>query len=113
MDTIAEFQESSEFEKSLNASFIVIIAKREGASGMKNCRPISLVGSIYKIISKVLSIRLKKVLDEIVSTSQNAFVEGRQILDATLVANEVVDSRRKQGVPGVLYKLDLERPMIM
>ncbi|PHT71713.1 hypothetical protein T459_22498 [Capsicum annuum] len=53
-------------------------------------------------------IKLKKVLDEIVSTSQNACVEGRQLFDATLVANEVVDSRRKQGVPGVLCKLDLE-----
>lgn len=47
MDTIAEFQESGEFEKSLNASFVVIIPKCEGASFMKDYRPISLVGSIY------------------------------------------------------------------
>lgn len=43
---------------------------------MKDYKPISLVGNIYKIISKVLSIRLKKVMNEIVSTSQNTFVEG-------------------------------------
>lgn len=57
----------------------------------------------------MLSIRLKKVLDKIVSTSQNAFVEGKHILDATLVANEAVDSRRKQRVPNVLCKLVLEK----
>lgn len=68
-----------------------------------------LVGSIYKIIPKLLTNRLKKVLDETVSTSQNAFVEGRQILNAALVANEVVDSRKKKGVPGILRKLDLDK----
>uniref|UniRef100_M1BCX3 Reverse transcriptase n=1 Tax=Solanum tuberosum TaxID=4113 RepID=M1BCX3_SOLTU len=54
-------------------------------------------------------IRLKKVLAEVVSTSQNAFVEGKRILYAALVANKVMDSKIKQGVPGVLCKLDLEK----
>ncbi|PHT54773.1 Alpha N-terminal protein methyltransferase 1 [Capsicum baccatum] len=50
-----------------------------------------------------------QVLDETISTSQSAFVEGRQFLDAALVANKVMDSRRKQGVSGVLCKLDIEK----
>lgn len=76
---------------------------------MKDYRPISLVGNIYKIISKVLSIRLAKVMNETISTSQNAFVEGGQILHATLVANEVVDSRRKQRSARCICKLDPEK----
>ena len=39
--------------------------------------------------------------------SQNAFVEGKQIMDAALIANEAVDSRLKDNVRGVLCKLDL------
>lgn len=43
---------------------------------MKDDKPISLEGSIYKIIVKVLFIRLKKVLGETDSTSENAFMEA-------------------------------------
>lgn len=45
--------------------------------GIRDFRPTSLVGNIYKIISKVLSNRLKKVLNEIDSSLQNTFADGR------------------------------------
>nr|XP_016438279.1 PREDICTED: uncharacterized protein LOC107764237 [Nicotiana tabacum] len=54
-------------------------------------------------------VELKKVLDVSISSSQKAFAEGRQIMDAALVANELVDSRRKNREPDLLCKLDLEK----
>ena len=49
------------------------------------------MGSLYKLLAKVLTDRLKKVVGKVVSCSQNAFVEGRQILDASLIVNEAID----------------------
>ena len=36
-------------------------------------------------------------------------MEGRQILDASLIANEVIDSMLKKKEKGVLCKLDIEK----
>ena len=48
----------SVFEQSLNASFLTIIPKKGNAVNIKDFRPISLVGSVYKLVSKVLANRL-------------------------------------------------------
>ena len=42
---------------------------------------------MYKLIAKVLANKLKKVMKGLVNTAQNAFIVGRQILDASLIGN--------------------------
>ena len=74
LNTIQESYEHEEFERSLNSMFMVLIPKKVGASDVRDFRPICLLGSIYKIISKVLANRLKVVLQQILSPSQNAFI---------------------------------------
>ena len=51
--------------------------KKNNTLNIKDFRPISLVGSIYKLLSKVLANRLRRVMDNLISESQNSFVGGR------------------------------------
>jgi hypothetical protein len=104
-----EFHEHCQFERSLNATFVSLIPRKHGADQIKDFRPISLVGGMYKIIAKLLANRLGVVLGKIVSPSQNAFVKGWQILDSVLIANECLDCRLKSNTPGVICKLDLKK----
>ncbi|RVW72225.1 Retrovirus-related Pol polyprotein from transposon RE2 [Vitis vinifera] len=76
------------FDRSLIATFLVLIPKKKGVDNLKDFRPICLVGGLYKLLTKVLANRLKKVVGKMVSKLQNAFVEGRQLLDAILMAIE-------------------------
>ena len=58
-----EFHEHGRFVRNLNTTFLVLIPKKKGAVNLKDFRSISLVGSLYKWMTKVLVNRLKKVME--------------------------------------------------
>ena len=91
MDMFREFHANETFIRSLNATLLVLIPKKGDAEDLKDFWPISLLGSLYKILAKVLANCLKKVVGKVVSEDQNAFVEGQQITNASLIANEFID----------------------
>ncbi|RVW79011.1 Transposon TX1 uncharacterized 149 kDa protein [Vitis vinifera] len=105
----AEFHRSGVINQSTNASFIVLLPKKSTTKKISDFRPISLITSLYKIIAKVLSGRLKEVLHETIHSTQGAFVQGRQIMDAVLIANEIVDEEKTIREEGVVFKIDFEK----
>jgi len=64
------------FQESLNATFLSLLPKMARAYDIVNFRPISLVGSVYKILAKVLRSRLRKVVGKVISPNQLAFIYG-------------------------------------
>ena len=57
------------FEKYLNATFLCLIPKKVSAVNIKDFRPVSRVGSLYKLLAKVLAHRLRGVPDKLVFDS--------------------------------------------
>ena len=75
-------------------------------------RPIDLCNILYKLISKVLANRLKKILPLIISESQSAFQADKAISDNILVAFETLHhmQTKKTGKHGYMaMKLDMSK----
>jgi len=70
----------------LNAAYITLIPKKEDAMLAKDFRPISLVHSFAKLVTKILANRLAPHLSSLVATNQSAFIKGRCIHDKLLLS---------------------------
>lgn len=94
-----------------NDALVVLIPKVPKPERMNQFRPISLCNAIFKMITKMMVLRLKKVIGKLIGPSQSSFIPGRLSLDNIVVVQEAVHSlNRKKGRKGwMLLKLDLEK----
>jgi Reverse transcriptase (RNA-dependent DNA polymerase) len=92
----------------LNSSFIVLIAKK-GAANPKDFLPISLIHGIQRILSKILAIRLRTVIHEMVDHNQTGFVRGRQIVESFLYAQSTIQHAYQTGTPLIVFKADIQK----
>ncbi|GJS13278.1 RNA-directed DNA polymerase, eukaryota [Tanacetum coccineum] len=109
MDAVCYFFQHGSFPIYGNSSFIALIPKSQNANMVKDFRPISLIGSLYKIISKILANRLVTVLGDIVSDVQSAFVTGRQILDGPFILNDLIHWCKSKKKQTMIFKVDFEK----
>ena len=104
MKVVNEFTIRGSRPRGSNASFICLIPKVDNPQQLDDFRPISLVGCLYKIISKVLSLRLKKVISKLIDYRQSTLLEGRGLLDSVLVANEVLEDVKRKKKNCIVFK---------
>jgi hypothetical protein len=84
MRFIFEFHQNGKLTKGINTTFISLIPKVDNPQTLNDFRPISLMGSLYKILVKLLANRLRHVIGSVISDTRSAFVKDRQILDGIL-----------------------------
>ena len=82
--------------RNINNTHIALIPKTKDPELITQYLPISLCNVLYKIISKTLVNRLKLILPNLISDTQNAFVPRRLITDNILVAYETLHSMKKK-----------------
>lgn len=68
-----------------------------------------IIGCIYKIIAKMLAIRMKRVMPSLIGETQSAFVAERQNLDRALITNEIVHWAKRNNKEIMLLKLDFQK----
>ena len=92
---VLHYLNSATLPDHLNHTFITLIPKKKNPKFASEFRPISLCNVLYKIFSKVLANRLKKILPNIIIENQSAFTKSRLISDNILVAFESLHSMQK------------------
>jgi hypothetical protein len=93
----------------INEANVVLLPKAPGAATTTEFRPISLINSLAKIITKVLADSLAPRLNDLVSTCQNAFIKKRCIHDNFLYVQSVIKALHKAKRSTLFIKLDISK----
>lgn len=100
-------QEKGKLSRSMRLAVISLIYKNKGdKSSLRNWRPISLLNVDYKILARIMSNRLKRVLPSIISPSQTCCVIGRDIADTIVSIRDVIDVVEQENIEGYVLKID-------
>ncbi|GKA91191.1 RNA-directed DNA polymerase, eukaryota [Tanacetum coccineum] len=106
---VHEFFATGSFPPGCNSTFIALIPKIINAKVVKDYRHISLIGSLYKVIAKILANRLSLVMSDLISDVQTTFVSNRQILDGPFILNELFSWCKYKKINAMIFKVDFEK----
>ena len=85
---------------------LTLIPKKGNQKLLTNKRPICLLDVIYKLIAKVIVIRMNKVIDRLVHRSQSGFMKGRYIGENSRLISDVISYCKTDNIEGVLLAVD-------
>jgi hypothetical protein len=93
----------------LNGALLTLLPKKEIAEYPNEFRPISLIHSFAKLVSKALALRLSPYMDHLVSHAQSAFIKSQCIQDNFLCVRNLTRAYHRKKTPALLMKLDITK----
>ncbi|GJU54666.1 RNA-directed DNA polymerase, eukaryota [Tanacetum coccineum] len=97
------------FTRGCNSSFISLVSKVPDPKFVSDYRPISLIGSLYKVVTKILALCLSLVIFELISDVQTTFLPNRQILDGPFILNELLSWCKFKKQQTMVFKVDFAK----
>ena len=101
--------EIGELSNSQKQAIISLLDKGKDRLYIKNWRPISLLNVDYKIMTKSLANRVKKILPKLIHYNQCGFVEKRYMGDAVRTLLDIIELCKKKDKMSLLLMLDFEK----
>ena len=96
--------------KTWNQAIISLIPKQtEKLNSLKYCRPISLLCTDYKILTKILANRLKQILPDIISQEQNCSIPQRTIFNNLFLIRDLIKYQKEKKNKFYLLQIDQEK----
>ena len=90
VDVVPDFFRHGKILKEINITTITLIPKITSAAAVGDFRPIACYTVIYKVITKLICTQLGKILPDIISRIQGAFINGRRIMSNILLCQDLV-----------------------
>nr|GEV73041.1 RNA-directed DNA polymerase, eukaryota, reverse transcriptase zinc-binding domain protein [Tanacetum cinerariifolium] len=109
VNTVFDFFSFGKFPPGFNSLFITLTPKTQDAKVIKDFCPVSLIGSVYKIVTNILANRLSLVILDLISDFQSVFVANRQILDGPFILNELISWCKFKKIKVMIFKVDFEK----
>ena len=107
MEMINRCYSNGSLSKTHRNSIITLILKdKDNQNNLDYWRPISLLNVDYKIISKCISLRLRKVLPSIIHMDQTCSIKNRTIIDNIHLLRNVIDYVNQKNLKCVMLNLD-------
>jgi len=101
--------ETGDMPKSFLSAQIKLIPKKGDLTKIKNWRPISLLSNFYKILSRAINNRLKKIVNRVLSRGQKGFNQSRQIHEVIINSVENMHYCSKNNIKGAMLSVDMSK----
>ena len=108
-DTLNHCFRTGFLSNSQKTGILRLLYKKDDPLSLKNWRPISLLNTDYKIATKVLANRLRRVLPGILHADQTCGVPGRSIFENLFLTRDTLDYIDKKNISAVMITLDQEK----
>lgn len=93
----------------VNSALMVLLPKKEDARQIGDYRPISLVHSFAKLVTKIMASRLAPKLDSMIAKNQSAFIKGRRIHDNFMMVQNMARNLHRRQRTAMMVKLDITK----